>query len=95
MAKILNKELVIIFIDIEKAFDSVSQFDIFELLLRRDINIDIVKLLLKIYEHEDTELIMGGIKMGNIQTKKGVRQGAATSPSLFNLVMDELIGLII
>lgn len=73
MAKILNKELVIIFIDIEKAFDSVSQFDIFELLLRRDINIDIVKLLLKIYEHEDTELIMGGIKMGNIQTKKGVR----------------------
>ena len=70
MAKILNKELVIIFIDIEKAFDSVSQFDIFELLLRRDINIDIVKLLLKIYEHEDTELIMGRIKMGIFRQRK-------------------------
>ena len=37
------------------------------------IDNDIIKLLLKIYEHVDAELIMGKINIGNIEIKKGVR----------------------
>ena len=35
--------------------------------------IDIIKLLLKIYEHVDAELIIRKINIGNIEIKKGVR----------------------
>ena len=91
IAKKKGNQLILIFIDLEKAFDSVNQGDIIELLTIRNIPLQIIKLFISIYEHNKTHLSINNENLGEIEIQKGVKQGASTSPILFNLVIDELI----
>ena len=91
IAKKKGNQLILIFIDLEKAFDSVNQGDIIELLAIRNIPLQIIKLFISIYEHNKTHLSINNENLGEIEIQKGVKQGASTSPLLFNLVIDELI----
>ena len=91
IAKKKGNQLILIFIDLEKAFDSVNQGDIIELLTIRNIPLQIIKLFISIYEHNKTHLSINNENLGEIEIQKGVKQGASTSPLLFNLVIDELI----
>ena len=91
IAKKKGNQLILIFIDLEKAFDSVNQGDIMELLAIRNIPLQIIKLFISIYEHNKTHLSINNENLGEIEIQKGVKQGASTSPILFNLVIDELI----
>ena len=45
-----------IFIDIEKAFDSVNHLDLMQSLVTRNVKLGIVKLLVKMYELNKTDL---------------------------------------
>ena len=80
-----------IFIDLEKAFDSVNQGDILELMISRNIPHTLIQLFISIYEHNITSLTINNENIGEIMIEKGVKQGASTSPILFNLIMDTLL----
>ena len=43
-----------IFIDLKKTFDSVRQADIFYILMEKRVPKDIIELLMKIYEKDQT-----------------------------------------
>ena len=91
IAKNKGNQLILIFIDLEKAFDSVNQGDIIELLAIRNVPLQIIKPFITIYEHNKTHLTINNENLGEIEIQKGVKQGASTSPLLFNMIIDELI----
>ena len=55
-----GKGFVVEFIDLKKAFDSVRYFDIFSLLKSIGAPKDVIQLLLKIYEHDNTKYKING-----------------------------------
>ena len=50
--KQVKGKYVVIFIDLKKAFDSVRQADIFNILMEKRVPKDIIELLMKIYEKD-------------------------------------------
>ena len=91
IARARNEKLIMIFIDLEKAFDSVNQGDILEMMVNRNIPKPLIQLFIGIYEHNITSLTINNEPIGEIMIEKGFKQGASTSPILFNLIMDELL----
>lgn len=86
-----GKNLVIAFVDIEKAYDSVPRNKIWECL--EDLNvpkylIDKVKML---YQKCYSCVQIGNGRSEWFETKRGVQQGSALSPLLFVIVMDKVI----
>ena len=73
IAKKRNEKLILIFIDLEKAFDSVNQGDILELMIRRNIPRTLIQLFVGIYEHNITSLTIGNENIGEIKIGKGVK----------------------
>ena len=69
----------------------MNQGDILELMLSRNIPIIIAKLFTAIYDHNKTNFTVNNEKIGEIEIQKGVKQGASTSPILFNMIIDELL----
>ena len=67
IAKTQGDKIIQIFIDLEKAFDSVNQGDILELMLTRNIPITIAKLFTAIYDHNKTNLTICNENIGEIE----------------------------
>ena len=67
IAKTQGDKIIQIFIDLEKAFDSVNQGDILELMLIRNIPITIAKLFTAIYDHNKTSLTICNENVGEIE----------------------------
>ena len=59
--------MILIFIDLEKAFDPVNQGDILELMALRNIPIKIMKLFIAKYEHNKTSLTINNENLGEIE----------------------------
>ena len=59
-----------------------------------NVDFDLIRILTAVYANGQTEILLSHRKIGDIQINKGVRQGAITSPLLFNLIMDQLIKLL-
>ena len=78
---------MVTFIDLKKAFDKVRYFDIFNLLMGIGAPKDVIQLLIKIYEHDDTKYKINGEISKSTENQKGVKQGASSSPILFNLII--------
>ena len=75
------------FIDLRKAFDSARHVDIFNLLMGCNIAKDVIELLWKIYGKDNTIYMLNGEDTEAVENEKGVKQGASTSPLLFNLLI--------
>ena len=48
------------FVDLKKAFDKVRYFDIFSLLQGLNVQKDVIELLFKIYENDETKYKING-----------------------------------
>ena len=78
------------FIDLRKAFDSIKRNQLFAILRHHNYPADAVAILQEMYEKETSRLILNGVPDEEWQVKRGVRQGAVTSPLLFNLIPEQL-----
>ena len=78
------------FLDARKAFDRVNHWTLFNKLLRREVNADIVQLLVKWYETQKFHVLWGNTLSEGFSVTNGVRQGGILSPYLFNIYTDEL-----
>lgn len=90
-AKRSHKPLAVVFIDVAKAFDSVSHAHILWVLRQRKVDEHIVNSIQNAYETCTTSFKNNDISTPDINIKVGVKQGDPMSPLLLNLVMDPLI----
>ena len=86
-----KREYNIVFVDLAKAFDTVSHRSIEKGLRRKGVPTQVVDTIMSMYEHATTRITVGGKTNRAIKINAGVRQGCPLSPLLFSLILDELI----
>ena len=83
-----NTSLYVVFIDYEKAFDSVDRSTLWKLLQHYGIPEKIIRMIRLAYEPSTCQVIHGNTLTEPFTVLSGVRQGCLLSPFLFLLVMD-------
>ena len=89
--KKLGKELYLVFLDIEKAYDRVDRRKLLRLLAHRGVDRQVVQAIDKMYESNEVKFTLGEVSTGWLENNTGVRQGCVLSPTLFNIYIEELI----
>jgi hypothetical protein len=74
------------FVDLKKAFDSIDRHILFNELQSTAICPQSLHLMQEIYNKEESTIQVGNITSRPFQIRKGVRQGAPSSPTLFNVI---------
>lgn len=85
------KPLCLIFVDISKAFDSVSHNTLLRAMRNHGIPEPLIEYVELTYHNLVTRIRVGRKKSGPIQCRQGVRQGDPLLAILFNLVMDDVL----
>uniref|UniRef100_A0A3B5LV86 Reverse transcriptase domain-containing protein n=1 Tax=Xiphophorus couchianus TaxID=32473 RepID=A0A3B5LV86_9TELE len=86
-----KETLAVVFIDLARAFDSVSHQHIREVLELRKVDAGICDLVSHSYKYACSRVLTSGGRTRPITLKVGVKQGDPMSPLLFNLCLDPLL----
>lgn len=86
-----GKEAYLAFLDLEKAFDSVSQQKIWESLNKRGVNSKLLRTIKSLYKNNTSYVRKQNWRSDIFDTNKGLRQGGVMSPLLFIILMDDVI----
>uniref|UniRef100_A0A3Q2QDV6 Reverse transcriptase domain-containing protein n=1 Tax=Fundulus heteroclitus TaxID=8078 RepID=A0A3Q2QDV6_FUNHE len=92
-AKKSTRSLAVVFIDLARAFDSVSHKLIEEVLKGRGTEISVVDFILDSYQGVKTRILTADGPTNFIEVERGVKQGDPLSPILFNMAIDQLHSL--
>jgi ribonuclease HI len=83
-----QSQMVAVFIDFTKAFDSVSWFAIRAILTSYDVPCELIDCILSLYTNANTRIKTTEGLSNSIQLSVGVLQGDTLAPYLFIIVMD-------
>lgn len=86
-----DKELLICFIDLEKAFDNVKRKHIWEALDSNEISRGLKEGIKSLYTNTTNVVRVNNQESDAFITTQGVRQGGVLSPMLFIVFMNEII----
>ena len=85
-----NKDLHMVFIDLEKAYDSIPRSIVWDSLKGRGISLRYIEAIQDIYDRVSTNILtLVGITE-SFPIKEGLHQGSVLSPFIFTVVMDEI-----
>lgn len=90
-AKSKKKDLCIAFLDVSKAFDSIGHIHIEKTLQSSGTPSSLVKCIMAFVKNNTTIVENKMEKTNPIEIKRGVAQGAPTSPLLFSLAIDHIV----
>jgi len=86
-----NNELYILFIDFEKAYDSIHRPTLINILKEFNFPIKLVNLIKASLENTLIKIRIANAVSETVRVSTGLRQGVALSPVLFNLVLEKII----
>ena len=81
----------LIFIDLEKAYDSVPLDRLFKTLRKRGINENYIRSIYNIYKNTECVVKSGQQVSKKIKITKGLKQGCSMSPTLFKIYVQEAL----
>ena len=90
-AKTSKMDMVVIFLDIMKAFDYVGHQHLLLTLQSAGLPEPLKNLIWSLQQDNFTRIVVNGNKTQKIHFKKGVLQGSPLSPLLFNLAIDFIL----
>ena len=85
-----QKDIIVTFIDIEKAFDRLPREEIWRCLRERNVTEKYVRLIQDMYRGCQTMVRSAAGESGSFNVDVGLHQGSALSPYLFLILMDVL-----
>jgi hypothetical protein len=91
IAKTTQTPVHAIFIDLQKAFDSIDREQLLDMLVEMRFPAEVRTLTQMMYATESSSLSLNHTLQAPWPVNKGVRQGASSSPLLFNLFPELLI----
>ena len=74
-----------------KAFDSAQRADIWHELKALGVPECLIRTFANMYDQEEIKLKISEVLPTAFHSEKGVKQGAVSSPTLFNLITDKLL----
>ena len=86
-----NLETHMAFLDLEKAFDSVNQNQLWQILNRRGIPYHLIEVIKSLHTNSSVQIDTGRKILEKICINQGVRQGCNLSPAPFNIYIDDLL----
>nr|CAH7719234.1 unnamed protein product [Callosobruchus chinensis] len=86
-----NTELNLAFLDLEKAFDSVPRSVIWDSLEKKGINTHLRKCIQSMFDGNICYIRKDHMSSESFGISDGLRQGGVLSPTLFIMVMDDII----
>ena len=86
-----SKHTCLAFLDMSKAFDRVWRDGIFYLLWKYGVKGKVWRLLKEIYKNVTNRVLFGDFESDTFEQMYGLKQGCVTSPTIFNVLMNELI----
>ena len=89
-AKSLNKDCVVVFLDLTKAFDRVGHDHIERTLQSKGVSPNLQRLVMAFMKNNKMHLEAGRTHSEPIEVRRSVPQGGPMSPTLFNLATDFL-----
>lgn len=85
-----RKEVHLCFIDYTKAFDCVNHKKLLDILERRGIDSQDLRIIHQLYEQQIASVKLQETQTTEIPIKRGVRQGCVLSPMLFNMYSESI-----
>jgi hypothetical protein len=87
-----NLPTFILFVDYEKAYDSLNRGRLWQILRDEDIPMQLLKVIQSLYQNSKISIKYNDRQISEpINTNKGVRQGCGISPDLFNICINKAI----
>lgn len=86
----MQKELHMVFIDLEKAYDRVPRQEVWRCMREQGVPEKYVRLVKDTYEDARTQVKSSVGLTGKTTVRVGLHQGSSLSPYLFDLIMDVL-----
>ena len=88
---IRNPGLICTFLDIKAAYDTVNRKRLWGKMVNMGIPPDLIASLRALFDHNTVQICIGSAKSEPIQCKRGLLQGSAISPILFDIYINDLI----
>ena len=86
-----KRELIAVFVDFAKAFDSIRRGSLIECMKRCKCDPRMIDVFARVYENDSTEFRVNGEEMGRMEVWNGIRQGCTCSPQLFIMAVNAII----
>ena len=86
-----RRDIYHIFVDFKKAFDRVWHAALWATMSRYNITADIIRVVQSLYEKATSAVLINGTLGDWFSTTIGVRQGCILSPTLFNILLEEIM----
>jgi hypothetical protein len=87
----VNQPLHLLFVDLEKAYDSVPLQSLWKALERCNISSNIIRAITRLYEKSFSKIKIGKQLSSGFYITKGLRQGCSLLPTLFKIYIQNAL----
>ena len=92
LARAWDVPLVVVQLDLKKAFDRVSHISVLACLRRKGVSTQLLAVLAQMWERSTVRGKLATVTAQPVRLDRGVPQGAPESPFIFTCVVDDILG---